>query len=224
MNPIASYIDHTLLKPQATERQVQQICEEARVNQFASVCVNPSMVQSVAKHLIGSAVKTCSVVGFPFGANTMRTKVVEAEEVLLHGAQEIDMVISIGLLKSGMHKRVREEISALAKVCQGCAVLKVILETGLLTDEEKVIGCALAVEAGADFVKTSTGFLAGGATVNDVSLMRKNVGNRLGVKASGGIKDYPSAIAMLNAGATRIGTSAGCEIVKGEKSHLEKSV
>lgn len=213
---LAPFIDHTLLKPDATSDQIKKLCMEAREYKFASVCVNTCYVPLAAQMLAGSGVKTCCVVGFPLGAMTSRAKVEEAKEAIENGATEIDMVINIGAAKSGDWDYVKKDIAALVEAVRGKALLKVIIETCLLTDEEKVKACALAKMAGADFVKTSTGFSTGGATVEDVKLMRKVVGPDMGVKASGGVRDYKTAMEMINAGATRIGTSSGISIVKNE--------
>ncbi|GGK18479.1 deoxyribose-phosphate aldolase [Caldalkalibacillus thermarum] len=221
MDQLAAYIDHTLLKPDATQQEIDKLCEEARQYQFASVCVNPTWVKRCAQQLKDTPVKVCTVVGFPLGANTSTIKAAETEQALADGAQEVDMVINIGTLKSGQHHAVEEDIKAVVKATQGKAVVKVIIETALLTDEEKIIACQLSKRAGADFVKTSTGFLGGGATVADVELMKKTVGDTLGVKASGGIRDYATAIAMIKAGATRLGASAGVAIVTGAKASGE---
>lgn len=210
---LAGMIDHTLLKPDATEAQITKLCEEAREHGFASVCVNPGWVPLAADLLDGSAVRVCTVIGFPLGATTSTAKAFEAMDALRNGATEVDMVINMGLLKSGKDDEVREDIAVVAEEVREKALLKVILETGLLTDAEKVKACQLAKEAGADFVKTSTGFGHGGATVADVALMRKTVGPEMGVKASGGIRDYETAMAMIQAGANRIGASAGISIV-----------
>lgn len=218
---IASMIDHTLLKPDATAEQVKKICMEAREYKFASVCVNTYHVALVSKLLSESGVKTCCVVGFPLGAMTTRAKMEETKEAIENGANEIDMVINVGALKSGDYDYVKKDIEALVNVVRGKAILKVIIETCLLTDEEKVKACTLSKIAGADFVKTSTGFSTGGATVEDIMLMRQTVGPTLGVKASGAVKDYKTALAMINAGATRIGTSSGVQIVQSEKSGVQ---
>ena len=207
---IASYIDHTLLKPDATGEQIDQLCAEAREYGFASVCVNPYYVARCVKNLKGTDVKVCTVVGFPLGATTAESKAFEALQAIASGAKEIDM-------KSGHTKAIEQEIQALAAAVEGQAILKVIIETCLLTDEEKNQACRIARRSGADFVKTSTGFSTGGATVEDIALMRKAVGAKLGVKASGGIRDYATAKAMIEAGATRIGASAGVAIVKEEQ-------
>lgn len=211
---IAALIDHTLLKPEATEADIRKICGEARVYGFASVCVNPYWVSVVAKELEGAAVKVCSVVGFPLGASVMEIKTVEAINAIHDGAQEIDMVINIGELRGGNLRVVGDEIGMVVNGAHPKAIVKVILETALLTDEQKVVACRLSKEAGADFVKTSTGFGPHGATVEDVALMRKSVGPDMGVKASGGIRTLEDLRKMVAAGATRIGTSAGVKIVE----------
>jgi deoxyribose-phosphate aldolase len=212
---IAALIDHTLLKPEATEADIRRICGEARVYGFASVCVNPYWVPVVAAELAGSAVKVCSVVGFPLGANASELKVLETESALRAGATEIDMVINIGEMIGGNSKLVGSEIEALVAVAHaGGAIVKVIFETALLSDHQKAEACGLSKDAGADFVKTSTGFGPGGATVEDVALMRKTVGPDMGVKASGGIRTLEDLRKMVAAGATRIGSSAGVKIVE----------
>jgi deoxyribose-phosphate aldolase len=212
---VARLIDHTLLKPQATPVQVEQLCDQARRYGFAAVCINPVYVRLAAEKLSGSGVAVCTVVGFPLGASTTSIKVQEARQALGDGATEIDMVIHIGALKAGDHQRVQEDVAAVAAAChEGGALLKVIIEAVLLTDEEKVTACRLAQAAGADFVKTSTGFAGGGATVEDVRLMRQAVGPQMGIKAAGGVRSYADALAMVDAGATRIGASAGVEIVE----------
>jgi deoxyribose-phosphate aldolase len=213
---IAGVIDHTLLKPDAMLTQVNQLCSEARDNRFASVCVNPFYIPCVHTLLKGSGVKTCSVIGFPLGATRTADKVAEARGVISCGAQEVDMVISIGALKDRNDDLVRHDIASVADACHaGGAILKVILETGLLTQEEKERACRLCVEAKADYVKTSTGFGHGGATVEDIALMAAAVRDAgLGVKASGGVRSYADACAMIAAGATRIGTSSGVAIVQ----------
>jgi deoxyribose-phosphate aldolase len=214
---LAATIDHTLLKPTATEEQVRELCSEARQFQFASVCVHPCWVALCAELLQDSPVKVCVVVGFPLGANLPEVKAFEAQRCIALGATELDMVINIGALKSGQLGRVQDDIAAVVDVAhpQG-ALVKVIIETGYLTEEEKVTACQLTKAAGADFVKTSTGMGAGGATVEDVALMRKVVGPEMGVKAAGGIKTAADARAMIAAGATRIGSSAGVKIVAEE--------
>jgi len=213
---IAGRIDHTLLKPDATPSQVEQLCKEARENKFCAVCVNPVHVALVSQHLKGSGVKPCSVIGFPLGATTTEQKVFEARSVIEAGAEEVDMVLNNGAFKVGDDETVRADVAAVAEACHaGGAILKVILETGLLTDDEKLRACKLCVEAKADFVKTSTGFGFGGATLEDIALMSGAVKEAgLGVKASGGVRDYEAACAMIEAGATRIGTSSGIAIVK----------
>ncbi len=205
-------IDHTLLKPDATRKDIEKLCLEAREHDFASVCVNPCWVSFSKEMLKGSRVNVCTVIGFPLGATSTYAKVEEIKEAIKDGATELDMVINIGKLKDGDDAYVRDEIHALKQAC-GNLILKVIIETCLLTDEEKVKACLLAKEAGADFVKTSTGFSKGGATLHDVELMRKTVGPEMGVKASGGVKNRQEMIDMVNAGATRIGTSHGLELV-----------
>lgn len=213
------YIDHTLLKADATSDQIKILCEDARENNFFSVCVNSYYVKEAKQLLAGSNVKVCTVVGFPLGASTMETKRFEAMKAIAEGAQEIDMVINISAIKSNNWQYVLDDMSSLAQVChQQGALLKVILETCLLTDEEKKKACELAVKAGVDFVKTSTGFSTGGATIEDVKLMRSIVGPKIGVKASGGIRNVQMANAMIEAGATRLGTSASVEIVQGSES------
>ncbi len=213
---LASTIDHTLLKPDATEAEIRKICVEAREYHFASVCVNPHWVDVCAAELRGSSVAVCTVVGFPLGATTTATKAFEAAEAVRRGATEVDMVINIGALKSGDLDTVHDDIEGVVRAVAGQACVKVILETALLNDDEKVTACALAKEAGAHYVKTSTGFAGGGATVEDVRLMRRVVGSDLGVKASGGIRDRETAEAMIEAGANRIGASAGVKIVASE--------
>ena len=209
---LAGLIDHTLLKPDATAAQVRQVCAEARQYHFRSVCVNPIFAALVRRELAGSEVTTCSVIAFPFGATTTVAKAAEARQAVADGAGEIDMVIAIGALKAGEHDYVRRDIAEVKQAC-GASVLKVIIETCLLTDEEKVQACLLAKAAGADFVKTSTGYGGGGATVEDIALMRRTVGPTMGVKASGGIKTFAQALAMVQAGATRIGASSGVAMV-----------
>ncbi len=210
------YIDHTLLKAEATLAQVEKLCQEARDNKFASVCVNSYYVKRAAAFLQGSGVKVCTVVGFPLGASTMETKRFEAMKAIADGASEIDMVMNISASKSGDWQYVLDDMSSLAQVCHAQGkILKVILETALLTEEEKRKACELAVKAQVDFVKTSTGFSTAGATEADVKLMRLIVGKDMGVKASGGIRDTATAKKMIEAGATRLGTSASVEIVHG---------
>lgn len=215
MTNIASYIDHTLLKPESTESQVIQLCKEAAEFKFASVCVNPTWVETAAAELTGSGVKVCTVIGFPLGASTPETKAFETTDAISKGAGEIDMVLNVGALKSGNTDHVKKDIEAVVQAAKGKAIVKVILETCLLTDEEKATASRLSKEAGADFVKTSTGFSTGGATVEDVKLMRQTVGPELGVKASGGVRSLEDVEAMIEAGATRIGASSGVKIMQG---------
>lgn len=211
----ASMIDHTLLKQDATQDQILKICEEAKEYVFASVCVNPTWVKYCAELLKGTEVKVCTVIGFPLGASTSATKAFETKDAIENGATEIDMVINIGALKDGQFDLVRQDISAVVNAAKDQAIVKVIIETCLLTDEEKVKACELSVEAGADFVKTSTGFSTGGAHVEDIALMRKTVGPELGVKASGGVRSLEDMKKMIAAGATRIGASSGVAIMNG---------
>ncbi|MGQ7375110.1 deoxyribose-phosphate aldolase [Streptococcus suis] len=211
------FIDHTVLKPETTKEQVAKVLEEAKEYDFASVCINPTWVSFAAEGLKGTDVKVCTVIGFPLGANTPAVKAFETKDAIENGADEIDMVINIGALKDKNYDLVLEDIKAVVEA-SGDKLVKVIIETCLLTDEEKVKACELSKEAGADFVKTSTGFSTGGATVEDVALMRKTVGPEMGVKASGGARSYEDAIAFIEAGASRIGASSGVAIMKGEKS------
>ncbi|MFR8316665.1 MAG: deoxyribose-phosphate aldolase [Catenibacillus sp.] len=211
----SKFFDHTLLRSDATEEDIKKICREAIEYDFCSVCVNSCHVPLVAGMLKDTDVKTCCVVGFPLGAMSSMAKVFETRIAVEHGAQEIDMVINVGYLKAGAYDKVKEDISGVVKAAGKDAIVKVIIETCLLTNEEKVKACRLAVEAGAAFVKTSTGFAAGGAMAEDVRLMRETVGEGIGVKASGGIRDYETAVRMIEAGANRIGASATTEIVKG---------
>ena len=213
---LAGTIDHTLLKPDATLAQIETLCEEAAANRFASVCVNGVWVRRCAELLSGTPVAVCTVVGFPLGATVPEVKAFEARRAIEDGACEVDMVLAVGALKSGEADFVRADIGGVAQVCRSLgAKLKVILETCLLSDEEKVTACRLTKAAGADFVKTSTGFSTGGATVSDVELMRRTVGEVMGVKASGGVRNQADAEAMIRAGATRIGASASVAIVAG---------
>jgi len=214
---IAQLIDHTALRPNTTGIQIEVLCEEAREYHFYSVCINSSFIPLAKTFLVNSGVKICAVVGFPLGASLSRVKVYEAKEAANEGADEIDMVINISALKDNHYQKVKEDIEEVVRSVKGL-ICKVILETALLTDQEKEIGCQIAVEAGAHFVKTSTGFESGGATVEDVKLMRRIVGNHMGIKAAGGIRDYETALKMVEAGATRIGASKGVEIVKGSHS------
>jgi deoxyribose-phosphate aldolase len=214
---VAGLIDHTLLKPEATEADVRKLCDEARQHEFASVCVNPGWVGLAAELLAGSPVRVCTVIGFPLGATTPTAKAVETRDAIANGATEIDMVINVGALKSGDDELVRRDIEGVVNAARGKAIVKVIIETALLSREEKVKACLLTKMAGADFVKTSTGFASGGATVEDIALMRETVGPDMGVKASGGIKDRATADAMVAAGATRIGASASVAIATGQQ-------
>ncbi len=206
-------IDHTNLKPEAKKEDILKLINEAKEHHFASVCVNPVWVELAAKELKGTDVKVCTVIGFPLGANTLETKAFETKDAIEKGAEEVDMVINIAKLKDGEFDAVKAEISAVVAVAKGKALVKVIIETCLLTNEEKVAACRLAGVAGADYVKTSTGFSTGGATVEDVALMAKTVGQTMGVKASGGVRTKEDAAAMVEAGATRLGASSGVAIV-----------
>ncbi|MDX9848277.1 MAG: deoxyribose-phosphate aldolase [Tenuifilaceae bacterium] len=212
---LARFIDHTLLKPDAVIANYDQLCEEAKKYNFYSVCVNSSKVSYVAKKLRGSNVKVCSVIGFPLGEMETRSKAFEARSAIDHGAHELDMVLNIGALKSGDLKLVEDDIRAVKRACRSTTVLKVILETSMLSDQEKVIACEICKKVEVDFVKTSTGFSGGGATVADIALMRRTVGPDMGVKASGGIRDFATAVAMIKAGANRIGAGASVAIVTG---------
>lgn len=214
----AKYIDHTLLKMDATEDEIKKICDEARAHHFFSVCVNSGYVPLVAKELQGSDVKTCCVVGFPLGACLTSVKAFEAQKAIEAGANEIDMVINVGWLKSGKNEAVKEDIKAVKEAC-GSILLKVILETCLLTKEQIVEVCLMCKQLNVEFVKTSTGFSSGGATIEDVKLMRETVGKEMGVKASGGVRSMETAQAMIEAGANRLGTSSGVAIAKGEQSN-----
>ena len=217
--PIARLIDHTVLKPDTTADAIRALCQEARAHCFASVCVNPCYVPLAAEALRGAVPAVCTVLGFPFGASRSPVKAFEAQQAVRDGATELDMVLNIGFLKSGMFAEVEEDIRAVVDATRqasaGSALVKVILETALLTDEEKVIACVLAQNAGADFVKTSTGFASGGASPQDVALMRRVVGEGMGVKASGGVRSYEDAMQMVAHGASRIGASASVAIVQG---------
>jgi deoxyribose-phosphate aldolase len=216
---LAAMIDHTALKPETTVAQIETLCSEAAQYKFASVCINPSFVSLCVQRLTGTGVKVCTVIGFPLGATSTASKVAETKRAIADGATEVDMVIHIGRLKSGDRDYVAQDVALVAQAAhEGGAILKVIIETGLLTDEEKIIACLLSKFAGADFVKTSTGFAAGGATEADIALMRLTVGPVLGVKASGGVRTHADALAMISRGATRLGASAGVAIVSGGKS------
>ena len=222
---IASYIDHTLLKPEATATEIEKLCKEAREYHFAAVCVNPPFVKQCADLLRGSDVQVATVVGFPLGAHTSATKVFETEQACVDGATEIDMVINIGALKAKRDDVVRDDIRGVVQAAHRAgALVKVIIEAALLTDEEKIRASRLSQEAGADFVKTSTGFGPGGATAHDVALMRETVGPNIGVKAAGGVKDYAQAQEMIKAGATRIGASAGVKIVQAARGEKVEAV
>jgi len=218
---LAKMIDHTLLKPDTTEEMIDKLCQEAEDNHFASVCINPTWVQHAYQQLKGTDVKVCTVIGFPLGATTKEVKAFETKNSIENGASEVDMVINIGALKSKKYDVVEEDIRAVVEAAKGKALVKVILETGLLTDGEKVKACQLSKQAGADFVKTSTGFGNGGATYEDIKLMRETVGPEMGVKASGGVRDLETAMKMIEAGANRIGASAGIAIINGLKSESD---
>lgn len=212
---LAKYIDHTLLKPEAARADIERVCDEALEHKFASVCVNPSYAALVAERLAGSDVTPCVVVGFPFGTHTPEAKAAETAQAVAFGVLEVDMVLNVGAVKSGDWVLVERDIAAVVEAA-GKALVKVILETCLLTDEEKVHACEISKRAGAAFVKTSTGYSTGGATAHDVALMRKSVGSEMGVKASGGIRTFEDAVAMLQAGANRLGCSAGVKIIAGK--------
>jgi len=217
-HPLAGLIDHTLLRPDAGPAEIDRLCAEALEHGFAAVCVHGAWVRRCAQALQGSGIAVCAVVGFPLGAMSPAVKLFEARQALIDGATEIDMVLAIGALKSGEHEYVKAEIAAIVRLChERGARLKVILETALLSDVQKVAACGIAVAAGADFVKTSTGFGPSGATVHDVALLRRSVGTALGVKASGGVRDEATARALLEAGATRLGASASVSIVSGAR-------
>lgn len=216
---IAKMIDHTILKAEATESEIIKLCKEAIHYNFASVCVNPSMVPVAAKELKGTHVKVCTVIGFPLGATTTEVKAFETKDVIEKGATEVDMVINVGKLKERNLEYVKNDIKAVVEAAKGKALTKVIIETCLLTEEEKIIACKLSKEVGADFVKTSTGFSTGGATVEDIKLMRETVGPEMGVKASGGVRSKKDALAMIENGATRIGASASIAICEGTESN-----
>lgn len=215
---IAGMIDHTLLKADATQAEIKRITDEAKKYEFASVCVNPTWVSYCAEQLAGTNVKVCTVIGFPLGANTSEVKAFEAKDAIANGATEVDMVINIGALKDRNNELVLKDIQAVVDAAKGKALVKVIIETSLLTEEEKVRASKLSVQAGADFVKTSTGFSTGGATPEDVALMRQTVGESVGVKASGGVRSKEDMDRMIEAGATRIGASSGVKIMEGGQS------
>ncbi|WP_422658392.1 deoxyribose-phosphate aldolase [Paenibacillus sp. EC2-1] len=215
---IAGMIDHTILKADARKSEVTKLIEEAKKYEFASVCINPTWVAYAAEQLAGTKVKVCTVIGFPLGATTSTVKAFETKDAIANGATEVDMVINIGALKDNDNDLVLNDIKAVVDAAAGKAIVKVIIETSLLSDEEKVRACELSVKAGADFVKTSTGFSTGGATAADVALMRKTVGEKTGVKASGGVRSLEDMNSMIEAGATRIGASSGVKIMEGEQS------
>ncbi|WP_283705833.1 deoxyribose-phosphate aldolase [Clostridium perfringens] len=215
---LAKMIDHTILKPEADKASIEKLCKEALEYNFASVCINPTNVELAAKLLKGSEVKVCTVIGFPLGANTMEVKAFETKDAIAKGADEVDMVINIGRLKDKDYEYVEKDIKAVVDAADKKALTKVIIETCLLTEEEKVKACELAKKAGADFVKTSTGFSTGGATPEDIKLMRENVGPEMGVKASGGVRSIEDAEAVIKNGATRIGASASIAICEGNVS------
>ena len=212
---LAKYIDHTLLKPESTRADILRICEEAKHYGTASVCVNPFWISFVAQQLKGSGVKPCCVIGFPLGATLTQVKAYETSEAIKNGAEEVDMVINVGAARGQEWDIVKEDIAAVVNAAKGKALVKVIIETCLLTDEEKIKVCTIAKEVGADYVKTSTGFSTGGATVEDVKLMRETVGPDMGVKASGGVRSKADAEAMIKAGASRIGASSSKKIIEG---------
>lgn len=214
MKSISSMIDHTVLKPEATREMVKILCEEAMEHEFAAVCVNPYHVAFCKELLKNSHVKVATVIGFPLGANTKETKAFETKDSIKNGADEVDMVINIGALKDKNYDHVKQDIEAVVKAANGQAIVKVIIETSLLNEEEKIKACELALEAKADFVKTSTGFSTGGATVEDVMLMKSVVGNKMEIKASGGVRSLETAKMMISAGATRLGTSSGIKIIE----------
>ena len=218
MSNYAKMIDHTALKADTSIEQIEALCVEAKEYNFASVCVNPTWVKTASELLKNSGVDICTVIGFPLGANTPETKAFETKDAIAKGATEVDMVINVAALKGKNNDLVERDIRAVVEAAKGKALTKVIIETCLLTNEEKERACRIAVKAGADFVKTSTGFSTGGATIEDISLMRKVVGPAIGVKASGGVRSLTDTKAMIDAGATRIGASSGVSIVKGEIS------
>ena len=215
MTNISSMIDHTLLKPDATKEDIKKLCDEAKEYKFFSVCINPQYVRLAKKCLNGSNVKVATVIGFPLGSSTKDVKAFEAQDAINNGADELDMVINIGALKDKEYDTVRDDIKTVVTTAKGKALVKVIIETCLLGKEEKIAACKLALEAGADFVKTSTGFSTSGAKIEDIKLMKEVVKDKMGIKASGGIRDTKTALAMIEAGATRIGASSSIAIVKG---------
>ncbi len=218
---LANTIDHTALKPDTTKEQIETLCNEAKLHGFYSVCINPTWVPLAAELLKGTDVAVCTVIGFPLGATASAVKAFETKYTIEKGATEVDMVINIGALKDSDHELVQQDIEAVVQAAGGKALVKVIIETCLLTDSEKQKACQLAVAAGADYVKTSTGFSTGGATAEDIALMRKTVGPEIGVKASGGVRNQETAQAMVDAGASRIGASSSVEIVKGVDSNSD---
>ncbi|WP_058306935.1 deoxyribose-phosphate aldolase [Gracilibacillus massiliensis] len=218
---LTNKIDHTALKPDTTKEQIETLCNEAKLHGFYSVCVNPTWVPLASELLKGTDVAVCTVIGFPLGATTSAVKAFETKYTIGKGATEVDMVINVGALKDGNHEAVQKDIEAVVQAAEGKALVKVIIETCLLTDSEKQKACQLAVAAGADYVKTSTGFSSVGATTEDIALMRKTVGPEIGVKASGGVRDQKAAQAMVDAGASRIGASASVSIIKGEESNSD---
>lgn len=217
MKTLNKYIDHTLLKPEAKREDIIEICKEAKEYDFMSVCINPNWISLVKEQLEDSDVKVCTVIGFPLGANNKETKALEAKIAVEDGADEVDMVVNIGRLKSKDYDYVKKDIEGVVRA-SGDKLVKVIIETSLLTDEEKLKACKIAMEAGAHYVKTSTGFSDGGARVEDVKLMRDTVGDKLGVKASGGVRTYEDALKFIDAGASRLGASSGVNIIKEEKA------
>lgn len=218
---LANKIDHTALKPDTTKTQITELCQEAKTHHFYSVCVNPIWVKEASSILKGTDVAVCTVIGFPLGASTSEVKAFETKNAIDNGATEVDMVINVGALKDADYDFVQADIQAVVEAAKDRALVKVIIETCLLTDEEKVTACKLAKAAGANYVKTSTGFSTGGATVHDIRLMRETVGTNVGVKASGGVRDQETAVAMVKAGASRIGASASVAIVQGESSNSD---
>ena len=218
MENLSKYIDHTMLKADASQAEIIKLCQEAKQYDFYSVCINPNFVELAAKELKDTSVKVCTVIGFPLGASTSNTKAFETKDAIEKGATEVDMVINISKLKDKKDKEVLEDIMAVVDSSNGKALVKVIIETCLLTDEEKERACLLSKQAGANFVKTSTGFSTGGATKQDIALMRKTVGEKIGVKASGGVRTYEDAVTMIESGATRIGASASIAIVTNSKA------
>lgn len=215
---MASIIDHTLLKPEATSRDIEQLCDEAKTYGFAAVCVNPCWVPLCVRLLKSSQVKVCTVVGFPLGTSTTESKVSEAKQAVMQGAQEVDMVLNVGMLKSGEYQYVENEIKAIVNECRDEAKVKVILETGLLSEEEIRIACRISRDSGAHYVKTSTGFGPRGASTQDIEIMKSEVGQAMGIKASGGIRDRQFAEELVRAGATRIGTSSGRTMIESLRS------